>query len=224
MKVFLSIVVNCIMITLLIQCRAVKSTTQLKTKEEKGGNQEIQAKHESNALRQDTFFLYCDDLSGYLDNKRKSIIAYNNSMLDYCLREKAFLGDTASLRQIAELITLMNHPFETFNQKLRGEKIFKVVLDRLHNFEFVNDSNGELSYSTYYNSYSRILVDMIESIDGVSVSEYKHRYYNEKMKNSKITLDFVSREYIQTSAKVTWDIYKEAYDKGLIKLKDFGQK
>ena len=223
MKAFLSIVMNCIMITLLIQCRAVKSTTQLKTKEEKGGNQQIQAKHESNALRQDTFFLYCDDLSGYLDNKRKSIIAYNNSMLDYCLREKAFLGDTASLRQIAELITLMNYPFETFNQKLRGEKIFKVVLEKLNNFEFVPGPNGEMDVFTYYGSYARIMYQMIESIDGVSPDIYLPNNYPKRFATELSGIEPFSPEYIQKSGRIKWEIFKESYEKGLIKFKAFGQ-
>ena len=221
MKVFLSIVVNCIMITLLVQCKSVKPTTERMISGE--DNEEMGTKYEDVVLRQDTLFLYCNDFSGYFDNKRKSIIAYNNGMIDYCLREKAFQGDTASVRQVAELILLMRNPFGTFNQKLRGEKIFKAVLDRLHNFEFVPVPSGEMDVITYYGSYARIMSEMIESIDGMSQYDYLNKYIYTKGRAELESEELFSPKYDQILARLSWETYKEAYDKGLIKFKAFGQ-
>ncbi len=86
MKSFLSIVVNCIMITLLIQCRAVKSTEHINTKVENKDSKETGAQHDGDALRQDTLFLYCDDFTGYFDISKKTL--HYNGMLIHCLREK----------------------------------------------------------------------------------------------------------------------------------------
>ena len=94
---------------------------------------------------------------------------------------------------------------------------------RLDNFEFVKDYDGNLSYSTVYNSYASILTDMIESIDGMHQYDYLEIHVKEKLTPDLRELDILSREYIQAMSKVYWELYKEAYDKGLIKLKDFGQ-
>lgn len=218
MKTIFNILINIFYLILIIQCSSSKKILDNTVTPDTIDQSEASGSGSAKSV----FLIFCGKDTAYYNIADNSLNP-NNTRIYYCLNEKAFQGDTASIGQAKMLIN--NNPYSLgYFKKPRGHILFKAVLDRLHNFEFVNDSNGELSYSTYYNSYSRILVDMIESIDGVSVSEYKHRYYNEKMKNSKITLDFVSREYIQTSAKVTWDIYKEAYDKGLIKLKDFGQK
>ncbi|MBK8080261.1 MAG: hypothetical protein IPK25_08260 [Saprospiraceae bacterium] len=214
--------VNCMIITsIFIQCRSVK--TETKDQRSLGVDEGYNKERKDAAYQQDTMFLYCNDFRGYLDNKTKNIIAYNNGTIEYCLREKAFAGDSASVQQVAELISSMRHPFGTFNQRLRGEKIFKAVLERLNNFEFVINSNGEKSDFTFYNRYGRVLVDMIDVIDGVSYGEYMRIHLHESMKNIDSTVDIRSREFNQISSRLSWEIYKEAYDKGLIKLKDFGQ-
>ena len=222
MKSFLVIVVNCMVITsIFIQCKSVK--TEIKDQRYIGVEEWYNKERKDAANQQDTMFFYCNDFRGYLDNKTKNIVAYNNGTIEYCLREKAFLGDTASISQIAALIQQMQNPFESFNKRLRGKIIFKAVLDRLNNFEFIPGPDGDMDNHTYFSTYGRVLVDMIESIDSVSQSDYISRYFDKRFKLLGIESDFVSKQYIQTSCKVTWEIYKEAYDKGLIKLKDFGQ-
>ena len=229
MKSFLVIVVNCMVITsIFIQCKSVK--TEIKDQRYLGVDEGYKKERNAGTNQQDTMFLYCNDFRGNLDNKTKNIVAYNNGMIEYCLREKAFEGDSASVQQVAILISSMRHPFGTFNQKLRGEKIFTAVLERLNNFDIVPGLDGDMDTFTYYNLHGHILVDMIENIDGVSTTEYYRRFYHDKMKlyvekvqQSGKEIDFVSREYIQTSSKTTWEIYKEAYEKRLINLKDFGK-
>ena len=222
MKSFLLIVVNCMIITsIFIQCKSVK--TEIKDQRYLVVDEGNKKERNAGTNQQDTMFLYCNDFRGYLDNKTKNIVAYNNGTIEYCLREKAFAGDSASVQQVAELISRMRHPFGTFNQKLRGEKIFTAVLERLNNFEFVNNSNGEKSDFTFYSRYGRVLVDMIDVIDGVSYDEYMRNHLHERMKNIDSTVDIRSREFNQIFSRLSWETIKEAYEKGLIKLKDFGQ-
>ncbi|MFZ1705882.1 MAG: hypothetical protein WAT79_16170 [Saprospiraceae bacterium] len=170
----------------------------------------------------DKLKIYCGKDSIIVDQKLKQIPPRDIDIY-YCLREKAFQGDNEACRHIAIIIPLMRSPFDIYNKKLRGDTLFKVVLKQLHNFEFINTYDGELSYTTFFNFNCHVLVDMIESIDGISIDSYLKLKYKEMWKPEMIELGILSREYIQMDAKMYWEIYKEAYDKGLIKLKDFGQ-
>ncbi len=180
-----------------------------------------QEKHGFTKKNYDSLVIYCGKDSIFYDSKLRFIRSSNNA--HYCLREKAFLGDTTACRQIATIIPLMRNPFSVYDEKLRGEILFKAVLEKLNNFEFVPGPNGEMDVFTYYGSYARIMYQMIESIDGVSPDIYLPNNYPKRFATELSGIEPFSPEYIQKSGRIKWEIFKESYEKGLIKFKAFGQ-
>lgn len=180
-----------------------------------------QEKHGFTKKNHDSIVIYCGKDSIFYDSKLGFIRSSNNA--HYCLREKAFLGDTTACRQIATVIPLMRNPFSVYDEKLRGQILFKAVLDRLHNFEFVPGPNGDMDFYTYYGSYASVMSEMIVSIDEMSQYDYLNKHIYTKGRTELESEELFSPKYIQILARLSWETYKEAYDKGLIKLKAFGQ-
>lgn len=172
--------------------------------------------------KNDGLVIYCGRDSIFYDTKL-GFIRSSNTDAYYCLREKAFQGDTTACRQIASIIPLMRNPFSVYDKNLRGEILFKAVLEKLNNFEFVPGPNGEMDVFTYYGSYARIMYQMIESIDGVSPDIYLPNNYPKRFATELSGIEPFSPEYIQKSGRIKWEIFKESYEKGLIKFKAFGQ-
>lgn len=155
-------------------------------------------------------------------NVTNNSLTPNNISIYYCLNEKAFKGDTNSIRQVSLLIDKSSNSLEFF-KKPRGKILFKAVLERVKNFEFIPGPNGEMDFYTYYGRYVRVLSGMIESIDGISPYEYINKHVYTIGKSELEAEELFSPRYIQILARISWETYNEAYDKGLIKLKDFGQ-
>ena len=126
MKSFLLIVVNCMIITsIFIQCKSVK--TEIKDQRYLVVDEGNKKERNAGTNQQDTMFLYCNDFRGYLDNKTKNIVAYNNGTIEYCLREKAFADF-----QVNEKLMDLAHPDCLFMHCLpahRGEEISENMLD-----------------------------------------------------------------------------------------------
>jgi hypothetical protein len=219
MKAFFFILWNVLILLSIFQCSTAKPEKEVNFIGDKKEQFELQ---DSNSIiNNNKLTLFCNQDTGYFDKSKK--ILHDNGMLIYCLREKGFLGDTAAVRQIALLFTLMQEPTGYFNKRLRGDKIFKEILDKSKNFEFVNDYDGNLSYNTVYSKYANVFSEMIESIDGISQYDYLNKHIYTKGKSELEAEELFSPKYIQILARLSWEIYKDAYDKGLIKLKDFGQ-
>ncbi|MFZ1705881.1 MAG: hypothetical protein WAT79_16165 [Saprospiraceae bacterium] len=170
----------------------------------------------------DNLKIYCEEDSIFFD-KKLNLLRSSDIDVYYCLREKSFQGDTIACRQIATIIPLMRIPFSVYNKNLRGDILFKAVLDQLNNFEFIPGPGGDMDFYTYFGSHARVLYEMIESINGISVTNYLQNHYPERFNNELMGIELYSPEYMQKSGKIKWEVIKEAYDKGLIKLKDFGQ-
>ncbi len=219
MKAFFFILGNLLILILISQCRTVNPVKDINLRSDKKAQLEMQ---DSNSIiSNNKLILFCNQDTGYFDKSKR--ILHDKGILIYCLREKGFIGDTASVRQIATLISLMQEPTGYFNRRLRGDLIFKEILNKSKNFEFVNDYDGNLSYSTVYSKYANVFADMIKSIDGISQYDYLNNHIYTKGKSELEAEELFSPKYIQILARLSWETYKEAYDKGLIKLKDFGQ-
>lgn len=77
----------------------------------------------------------------------------------------------------------MQHPFGAFNKHLRGNRLFKAVLDKLNNFEFIPGPDGDMDNFTYFGSNGSALYEMIDSIDGMSQDDYINKNIYSKGKS-----------------------------------------
>ncbi|MBK8545963.1 MAG: hypothetical protein IPL63_00780 [Saprospiraceae bacterium] len=126
-------------------------------------------------------------------DKKLKILRSNDTEVYYCLRDKAFQGDTLACRQIATIIPLMRSPFSVYNKNLRGDILFKVVLEQVNNFDFIPNHDGEIGFYTYFGSYVHILYNMIETIDGMTDDAYLQKYYPARFKTELIGIELFSR-------------------------------
>lgn len=127
----------------------------------------------------DKLKIYCGGDSIFFDKKLK-MLRSNYTEVYYCLRDKAFQGDTLACRQIATIIPLMRSPFSVYNKKLRGDILLKAVINKLKNFEFIPGPDGDMDNFTYFGSNGSALYEMIDSIDGMSQDDYINKIFTAK--------------------------------------------
>lgn len=217
MKTIFIFLINIFYLILIIQCSSSKKISDNTVTPDTIDQSETKVFESSNHI----FRIYCGKDTAYYNIADNSLNP-NNTRIYYCLNEKAFQGDTASIRQAKMLIN--NNPYSLgYFKKPRGQILFKAVLDRLHNFEFVSGPNGDMDFYTYYGSYASVMSEMIVSIDGMSQYDYLNKHIYTKERTELESEELFSPKYIQILARLSWETYKEAYDKGLIKLKAFGQ-
>jgi hypothetical protein len=139
-----------------------------------------------------------------------------------CISKKAFDGDSSAERQLVEIFPYALAPFPWFSP-FRGEKLFPLVLNKVNRYDIPTYISEPADADIYFNKYGRFLFDMIESIDGIEEEQFVFVYIKTHHPNI-IEMDPGTEEYTLAFAKATWAAVNDAYKKGLIKLKPYGQK
>ncbi len=140
-----------------------------------------------------------------------------------CISKKAFNGDLMAESQLIAIFPSIKYPFSRFHEPYRGEKIFQLVLNKLNRYDVKFDPEFSASIYPYSSLYMNHLTEMIESIDDMGVQDYVYKHIihiDPKLKEMEPGFD----GYNIAFAKAYWAVINDAYKKGLIKLKPYGQK
>jgi hypothetical protein len=145
-----------------------------------------------------------------------------------CISDKAFFMDKDYENQLIFILENSGYPiliskYNSIKNKFRGKKLFEILLRKANNFECYRDHDGNfsLSINSIYETY---LKEMIESIDGTTYDYYlsQNTVWPDNL------LDIINSDEhnncLQLIAEHSYSCLLEAYNKGLVKLKNYGEK
>ncbi len=141
-------------------------------------------------------------------------------LLTECALESAFYGNKEAVKIVKDFlgkINFIDHDFLPYVKKFREKSIFDEILRLSRNYECNMESY--YPYDPYGEMAHIILKDMILSIDGKPVDVYL-------MENDRLipVSEELSKACSGTFVHIQENtLLQEAFEKGLIKLKTFGQ-
>jgi hypothetical protein len=174
------------------------------------------------------------EIGGELTCRSKILSPQKSNLYDWmtfisCLSDSLASGNQKYEKTYAQLLnskvdftTDWQKAESMLNTKLRGPFIFKNLIANSDIFycyeDYTLNENGKTEpiHKLFFDAYT----SMIRSIDGMSVQEYldKMNPYTMSKREQRFKDKCGESEY-----KKNYEVIKQAYEKGLIKLKDYGE-
>jgi len=145
-----------------------------------------------------------------------------------CISDKAFFMDKDYENQLSFILDNSGYPilmskYTSRKNKFRGKRIFEILLRKANNFDCIPDHDGNytLSINSVYHNY---LKEMVESIDGTTYDNYLSQNIIWPDNLFDIINSDEHNNCDQLIAKHAYRCLLDANNKGLVKLKNYGEK
>jgi hypothetical protein len=138
-----------------------------------------------------------------------------------CVVQRAFDGDVISAKNITKNMPYFMKIEGRYMSKFRGEILFNHLINIAGKvFDCSRNHDGQFDGSNAHSTYEIFYKEMIRSVDGMIYS----LYLDKLNPNNGDKLDRIEKDKcLESEYRKNYDLIKQAYEKGLIKLKDYGE-
>lgn len=209
---------------LLIGCGVSKAyKNEINHKKSEDIDEELYSKDTDSII----IYNYRCGLDSLIFDNRKGFSNPRYSSLKQCVLEKSFHGELYYENQLLQMIKMefeLNNNFvNSLKKPLRGSRVFEEIFKRSNRFDCIKGSHYDTNEHQYlFNVYS----ECIESIDKLTLNKYLDRKVSQELSQEE-HLQIIALEEDDCSIrkyKLYYKYIKEAYDKNLVKIKNYGQK